>query len=50
MPTALLKVLCNLDDKDKNKQLVDVIESGLIDLKNKIKKMSEDGIKNEKPH
>ena len=50
MPTALLKLLYNLDDKEKNKQLVDVIESGLIDLKNKIKKMSEDGIKNEKPH
>ena len=39
MLTALLKVLYNLDDKDKNKQLVDVIKSGLIDLKKmKLKK------------
>ena len=50
MLTALLKVLYNLNDKDKNKQLMDVIESGLIDLKNEIEKIYEDEIKNKKPH
>ena len=38
-----------MNDKNKNKQFVDVIKSGLIDLKNEIKKMSEDDIKIEKP-
>ena len=46
MPTLMLKVLNNwTNNKDKNKQLVDLIESGLSDLKNEIKKMSEDEIK-----
>ena len=49
-PTVMLKNLYNLNDKNKNEQLVDVIKSGLIDLKNEIKKMSEDEIKNEKPY
>ena len=39
-----------MNDKNKNEQLLDVIKSGLIDLKNEIKKMSENEIKNEKPH
>ena len=47
--TEILKNLSNLNDKNKNKQLVDMIRSGLIDLKNEIKKMSEDEIKIEKP-
>ena len=50
MPIIMLKVLYILNDKDKNKQLVDVIKSGLSDLKNEIKKMSEDEIKIEKPY
>ena len=33
------------NDKDKNKQSVDVINSGLSDLKNEIKKVFEDEIK-----
>ena len=45
IPTAMLKNLCSLNDKNENKQLADVIKSGLIDLKNEIKKMSEDEIK-----
>ena len=50
MPTLMLKVLNNwTNDKDKNKQLVDLIESGLSDLKNEIKKMSDDEIKVENP-
>ena len=32
-PTVILKTLYNLNDKNKNKQLVDVIKSGLIHLK-----------------
>ena len=50
MLSPMLKTLYNLNDKNKNKQLVDVIKSGLIDLKNEIKKMSEDEINTEKPH
>ena len=45
----MLKHLCNLNDKNENKQLVDVVKSGLIDLKNEIKKMPENEIKIEKP-
>ena len=50
IPTAMLKNLCSLNDKNENKQLADVIKSGLIDLKNEIKKMSEEEIKIEKPY
>ena len=46
----MLKHLHNLNDKTKNNLLVKTIKSGLIDLKNEIKKMSEDEIKIEKPH
>ena len=46
----MLKNLCSLNDKNENKQLADVIKSGLIDLKNEIKKMSEEEIKIEKPY
>ena len=31
-PTEMLKHLSNLNDKNKNKQLVDLIKSGMIDL------------------
>ena len=47
-PTEMLKNLSNLNEKIKNEQLVYVIKSELIDLKNEIKKMSEDDIKTEK--
>ena len=45
----MLKYLHDLNDKTKNKPLVK-IKSGLTDLKNEIKKVSEDEIKIEKPH
>ena len=47
--TAMLKYSYNLNDRNKNNKLLDIIKSGLSDLKNKIKKMSKDEIKNEKP-
>ena len=46
----MLKTLYNLNDKDKNNELVNVIKSGLVDLENEIENMSEDEIKIEKPH
>ena len=45
----MLKYLHDLNDETKNKLLVK-IKSGLTDLKNEIKKVSEDEIKIEKPH
>ena len=39
-----------MNDKEKNNLLVNTIKSGLNDLKNEIKKISEDEIKNQKPH
>ena len=50
MPYEMLKHLHDLNDKMKNNLLVKTIKSGLIDLKNEIKKMSEDEIKIEKPY
>ena len=50
MPTAMLKTLCNLNDRKKNNQLVNIIKSGLNDLKNEIERMSEDKTKIEKPY
>ena len=41
-PTVLAKKLCDTKDKKKNNELVNVIKSGLIDLKDEIEKMSED--------
>ena len=41
-PTVLAKKLCDTKDKKKNNELVNVIKSGLIDLKGEIEKMSED--------
>ena len=46
----MLKTLYNLNDKKKNNQLVNKIKSRLSDLKNEIKKMTEDEIKTEKPY
>ena len=36
MPTAMFKYLYNLNNRNKNNKLVDVIKSGLIDLENEI--------------
>ena len=48
-PSALLKELYKTNDKEKNRLLVSVINSGLKDLKEKIKKMSKEEIEIEKP-
>ena len=48
-PSALLKDLYTTNDKEKNRLLVSVINSGLKDLKEKIKEMSEEERKIEKP-
>ena len=50
MPTAMLKTLYNLNDRKKNNLLVNTIKSELSNLKNEIKKMSEDETENEEPH
>ena len=50
MLTAMLKTLYNLNDRKKNNQLVNIIKSGLSDLKNEIERMSEDETKIEKPY
>ena len=49
-PTVLTKQLSKVKNKKENNELVDVIKSGLIYLKDEIKKMSEDEKKNEKPN
>ena len=48
-PSALLKELYKTNDKEKNRLLVSVINSGLKDLKEKNNKMSEEERKIEKP-
>ena len=48
-PSALLKELYKTNDEEKNRLLVNVINSGLKDLKEEIKKMSEAEIENEDP-
>ena len=48
-PTVLAKKLCDTKDKKKNNELVNVIKSGLIDLKDEIKKLSKEEIEIEKP-
>ena len=47
-PTVLAKKIYDTKDKKKNNELVDVIKSGLIDLKDEIEKMPEDEKKIEK--
>ena len=47
-PSEMLKFVYNTIDKKKNNDLVNVIKSGLSDLKNEIKKMSKNEIKIEK--
>ena len=48
-PTVLAKKLYETKDKKKNNELVNVIKSGLIDLKDEIKKLSKEEIEIEKP-
>ena len=50
MPTAILKALYNLNDRKKNKELVNIIKSGLSDLANEIENMSEKEKEIEKPY
>ena len=50
MPTGMLKTLRNLNDSQKNNQLVNMIKSGLSDLRNEMKKMCEEVIKTEKQY
>ena len=45
----MFRTLYNLNNRKKNNLLVNIIRSGLSNLKNEIKKMSEDEIKVEKP-
>ena len=47
--TVLTKQLYKIKNKKENNELVNVIKSGLIDLKDEIKKMSEDEKETEKP-
>ena len=47
--TVLTKKLYETKDKKENNELVNVIKSGIIDLKDEIKKMSKEEIENEKP-
>ena len=48
-PTVLTKQLYETKNKKENNELVNVIKSGLIDLKDEIKKTSKEEIENEKP-
>ena len=48
-PSALLKDLYKINDKEKNRLLVSVINNGLKDLKKEITKMSEEEKKIEDP-
>ena len=49
-PTSMLKVVYDTDDKKKNNELINVIKSGLSDLKDDIKEMSDDETEIEKPY
>ena len=46
----MLKAVYNTNSKMKNTDLINVIKSGLSNLKDEIKEMSEDEIKIENPH
>ena len=49
-PSDMLKEVYKINDKNKNDKLVDMIKSGLSDLKNEIEDMSEEEEKIEKPN
>ena len=46
----MLKDLCRINDKKNNSKLVDVIKSGLSDLKNETENMDEEEKETEKPN
>ena len=46
----MVKQLYKIKNKNKNDESVNVIKSGLSDLKDEIKEISEDEIENEKPY
>ena len=48
-PSEMLKSIYQTNDKEKNNELVNVINSGLKDLKEEIKKMPKEEIENESP-
>ena len=48
-PSDMFKLLYKTNNKKKNKELVNMIKSGLRDLKDEIEKMSEDEKEIEKP-
>ena len=50
MPTAMLKAVYSITERKKNIELVNMIKSGLSDLKNKIENISEDQIRIGKPY
>ena len=49
-PGVMLKVVCKTNNKKKNSELVNIIKSGLTDLKKEIKNMSEEEQQIEKPN
>ena len=49
IPSDMLKYLYQTNDKEKNNNLVNMINCGLEDLKKEIKEMSEEEKENEKP-
>ena len=49
-PTVLTKQLFKIKNKKENNELVNIINSGLIDLRDEIEKMSEDEKETEKPN
>ena len=48
-PSLMLKVLKNVDNKDRNNDFANTIKHGLTDLKDNIKKISEDEKRIEQP-
>ena len=49
-PSGMLKTVYHTNDKKKNNNLVNVIKSGLSDLKNKIENMGKEKKEIEKPN
>ena len=46
----MLKVVYNTNNKKKNNDLINAIKSGLSNLKNEVKEISEDEVEIEKPY
>ena len=46
----MFKAVCTTNDKNKNSKLVELIKSGLRDLRNEIENMSEEEKQIEKPN